>query len=117
MFSTLSLRRALKVLNAILKEISSMKMMTGIKTMGEVCPQVALPLLRSLSLDHEPTTWSLAHLLLSTVQFSVNPGPITPQSSSPIPGTYLLHYRSGSPSVQVPYEASHLGLAAPNEGQ
>lgn len=40
MFSTLSLRRGLKVLNAILKEISSMKMMTGIKTMGEITNQL-----------------------------------------------------------------------------
>ncbi|KAL4076110.1 ARM repeat-containing protein [Scleroderma citrinum] len=40
MFSTLVLRRALKVLNSIVKEISSMKMMTGIKTMGEITNQL-----------------------------------------------------------------------------
>ncbi|KIO12672.1 hypothetical protein M404DRAFT_959382 [Pisolithus tinctorius Marx 270] len=36
MLSTLALRRALKVLNAVLKETSSMKMLTGVKTMGEI---------------------------------------------------------------------------------
>ncbi|KAI6130399.1 ARM repeat-containing protein [Pisolithus croceorrhizus] len=40
MLSTLALRRALKVLNAVLKEISSMKMLTGIKTMGEITNQL-----------------------------------------------------------------------------
>ncbi|KAI6047441.1 ARM repeat-containing protein [Pisolithus marmoratus] len=40
MLSTLPLRRALKVLNAVLKEISSMKMLTGIKTMGEITNQL-----------------------------------------------------------------------------
>lgn len=39
MLSTLALRRALKVLNAVLKETSSMKMLTGIKTMGEITKQ------------------------------------------------------------------------------
>ncbi|KAG6328294.1 hypothetical protein ID866_10795, partial [Astraeus odoratus] len=36
MSSTLALRRALKVLHSVLKEMSSMKMMTGIKTMGDI---------------------------------------------------------------------------------
>lgn len=32
----LSLRRSLEVLNAVIKEISSTKMMTGVKNMGQV---------------------------------------------------------------------------------
>ncbi|KIJ70097.1 hypothetical protein HYDPIDRAFT_178457 [Hydnomerulius pinastri MD-312] len=38
--STLSLRRSLKVVNSILKEFSSMKMMTGVKTMAEITDQL-----------------------------------------------------------------------------
>ncbi|KAF9247341.1 ARM repeat-containing protein [Melanogaster broomeanus] len=40
MASTLSLRRSLKVLNSILKELSSMKMLTGVKTMSEITDQL-----------------------------------------------------------------------------
>ncbi|KAF9226602.1 ARM repeat-containing protein [Gyrodon lividus] len=40
MVSTLSLRRGLKVLNSIFKDFSSMKMLTGIKTMSEITDQL-----------------------------------------------------------------------------
>lgn len=34
--STLTLRRSLKVLNAVIKELSGVKMLAGVKTMSEV---------------------------------------------------------------------------------
>ena len=35
--ATIILRRSLEVLNAVLKEYAAFKMLTGVKTMGQVC--------------------------------------------------------------------------------
>ncbi|KAH7887621.1 ARM repeat-containing protein [Phlebopus sp. FC_14] len=61
---TLALRRSLKVINAIFKEFSSMKMMTGIKTMAEITDK-----LRDLMLGYysrlSPVLSSITPVLLN----------------------------------------------------
>lgn len=63
MQSTLSLRRSLKVLGSVIKEFSSTKMLTGIKTMFQVCwPPPTIALLVHL---HRQITDQLRNIILA----------------------------------------------------